>query len=595
MGFGQQLKHAWNAFRDKNQTPPYQWYSHGSFSRPDRPMFTIGNERTIISSIYTRIAIDVAAVNIRHVRTDQNGRYQETINDSLNKCLNLRANLDQTGRAFIQNIAMNMCDEGCVAVVPIDLDVNPDNTSSYEIKSMRVGQIIEWHPDRIQVRVYNEETGEKEDLWVKKKNAAIIENPLYEVMNEPNSTLKRLVNKINLLDNMDTRTGSNKLDLLIQLPYTINSEVKRKRAEDRRKDIEWQLSKSDLGIAYIDATEHVTQLNRSVENNLQGEIEYLTNMLFYQLGLTKEVFEGTADEQTMLNYYSRTIEPFLSAIADEMKTKFLTPTAITQGQSIMFFRDPFRLATVEKIADIADKFTRNEILSSNEVRAIVGYRPIDDPRADELRNKNLNQSNDENAPVPVTTQDEISIEHYGMPRRSGRYPYGSGEHPYQSTGGFAKSVHETGDKKIPNAKKLTDYKGKLYFISQEDMDGKELTPRVADNYFTKNGYEDSTTKRISFAPSVGQCLMGMSYNCTGKTFKVYEPEKRPTEIYQPNEKAVPDSKITGELWVCEPVTIKQVGTIFCSGDSGKDGLPFEYGDGKQAELYEWDYKWTKRK
>lgn len=411
MGFRQQLKHAWNAFRDTGQSPTFQWYSSGSSSRPDRATFTIGTERTIISSIYTRIALDVAAVNIRHVRVDQNGRYKETINDSLNRCFNLRANLDQTGRAFIQNIAMNMCDEGCVAVVPVDTDVDPNTNNSYEIYSLRVGQIVEWFPDKVQVRVYNEKTGQKEDLYYLKKNVAIIENPLYEVMNEPNSTLKRLINKINLMDNMDSRTGSNKLDLIIQLPYKINSDLKRKQSEERRKDIEWQLANSDLGIAYIDATEHVTQLNRSVENNLMGEIEYYTNMLFYQLGLTKEVFEGTADEQAMLNYYSRTVEPFLSAIVDEFKTKFLTQTAITQGQSIMFFRDVFKLVPVEKVADIADKFTRNEVLSSNEVRAIVGYRPVDDPRADELRNKNLNQEKEEGQVLsPVTTQDQMSEE-----------------------------------------------------------------------------------------------------------------------------------------------------------------------------------------
>ena len=394
--FFDRLKSAWNAFTSRDPTED-QYYPSQAYTysyRPDRPRFTRGNERTIITSIYNRIALDVAAIQIQHVRLDENGRYLETIDKGLNNCLTLSANVDQTGRAFIQDVVMSMLDEGCVAIVPVDTTINPISHDSYDIDTMRVAKILEWRPYSVKLRCYDERTGIYKEIFMPKSSVAIIENPMYAVMNEPNSTLKRLQRKMIILDAVDEQTGSGKLDLIIQLPYTIKTQTKRDQAEDRRKDIERQLSNTKYGIAYIDSTEHVTQLNRSLENNLLKQIEYWTNQLYAQLGLTEAILNGTASEEEMLNYYNRTVEPIVAAIADEMKRKFLTQTARSQKQSISYFRDPFKLVPVNQIAEIADKFTRNEILTSNEVRQIVGMHPSKDPNADALRNSNISQAKD---------------------------------------------------------------------------------------------------------------------------------------------------------------------------------------------------------
>ena len=395
MGFIDRLQHGWNAFMNKDPTRGYYDTGPGYSYRPDRPRLTRGNERTIVTSIFNRIALDVAALNITHCKVDENGRYVSSIDSSLNNCLNLEANLDQTGRAFIQDVVISMFDEGCVAVVPVDTSIDPEISGSYNIESMRTGKILEWYPKHVKVRVYNENTGIKEDIKLPKSSVSIIENPLFAVVNEPNSTLQRLMRKLALLDVVDEQTSAGKLDMIIQLPYTIKAEARRTQAEARRKDIEMQLTNTKYGIAYVDATEKITQLNRPLENNLMKQIEYLTNMLYSQLGITQTILDGTADEQTLLNYHSRTIEPIASAIVDEMKRKFLTKTARTQKQTITFFRDPFKLVPVNNIADIADKFTRNEVLTSNEIRQIIGFKPSSDPKADELRNSNLNHP-DEN-------------------------------------------------------------------------------------------------------------------------------------------------------------------------------------------------------
>lgn len=389
------IKRGWNAFRNRDPTRDYYDYGSSYYYRPDRPIFTRGNERSIATSVYNRIALDVSAIAIQHVRLDDNGRFSSIIESGLNNCLNLDANLDQTGRAFIQDAVMSMLDEGCVALVPVVTDIDPEKSNSYDILSMRTGRIIEWRPAHVKVRIYNEETGKKEDIMLPKSMVAIVENPLYAVINEPNSTMQRLIRKLSLLDVTDEQTASGKLDLIIQLPYVIKTEARQKQAEERRKAIEMQLSSSKYGIAYTDGTERITQLNRSVENNLMKQIEYLTNMLYSQLGITQAIMDGTADDKTMLNYYSRTIEPIVSAIVDELKRKFLTKTARSQGQSIMFFRDPFRLVPVNDIAEIADKFTRNEILTSNEVRQIVGMKPSEDPKADQLINSNIAQAKED--------------------------------------------------------------------------------------------------------------------------------------------------------------------------------------------------------
>lgn len=409
MSFGSRLKHAWNAFtgniqmnyRDLGMSYPY---------RADRPRMSRGNERSIVTSVYNRIALDVAALNVQHVRLDENGRFLSVIDDGLNNCLTLEANVDQTARSFIQDVVISMFDEGSVAIVPVDTTTDPNVSGSYDIQSLRVGQILDWYPQYIRTRVYNEQTGRKEDIVVPKSAVAIIENPLYAVINEPNSTMQRLIRKLNLLDVIDEQSGSGKLDLIIQLPYVIKTEARRQQAENRRKDIESQLSGSKYGIAYTDGTEHITQLNRSVNNNLMSQIEYLTSMLYSQLGITQSILDGTADEKTMLNYNNRTIEPIVSAIVDEMKRKFLTKTARSQRQSISFFRDPFKLVPVNEIAEIADKFTRNEIMTSNEIRQVVGMKPSDDSRADELRNKNLSEpsgSDQQSEEAPITTDNSV--------------------------------------------------------------------------------------------------------------------------------------------------------------------------------------------
>lgn len=392
--FGSRLKHAWDAFTGNNQVF-YRDLGTGYSYRADRPRMSRGNERSIVTSVYNRIALDVSALRIEHVRLDENGRFLSTIDDGLNNCLTLEANIDQTSRSFIQDIVISMFDEGSVAIIPVETTYDPNVSGSYDILSMRVGQILEWYPQHIRTRVYNERTGRKEDIVMPKSAVAIIENPLYAVINEPNSTMQRLIRKLNILDVIDEQSGSGKLDLIIQLPYVIKTEARRIQAENRRKDIESQLSGSKYGIAYTDGTEHITQLNRSVNNNLMTQIEYLTSMLYSQLGITQSILDGTADEKTMLNYNNRTIEPIISAIVDEMKRKFLTKTARTQLQSISFFRDPFKLVPVNNIAEIADKFTRNEIMTSNEIRQVIGMKPSDDPKADELRNKNLSQPADE--------------------------------------------------------------------------------------------------------------------------------------------------------------------------------------------------------
>ena len=409
MSFGSRLKHAWNAFTGNVQMN-YRDLGMSYSYRADRPRMSRGNERSIVTSVYNRIALDVAALNVQHVRLDENGRFLSVIDDGLNNCLTLEANVDQTARSFVQDVVISMFDEGSVAIVPVDTTTDPNVSGSYDIQSLRAGQILDWYPQYIRARVYNEQTGRKEDIVVPKSAVAIIENPLYAVINEPNSTMQRLIRKLNLLDVIDEQSGSGKLDLIIQLPYVIKTEARRQQAENRRKDIENQLSGSKYGIAYTDGTEHITQLNRSVNNNLMSQIEYLTSMLYSQLGITQSILDGTADEKTMLNYNNRTIEPIISAIVDEMKRKFLTKTARSQRQSISFFRDPFKLVPVNEIAEIADKFTRNEIMTSNEIRQVVGMKPSDDPRADELRNKNLSEpsgSDQQSEEAPITTDNSV--------------------------------------------------------------------------------------------------------------------------------------------------------------------------------------------
>lgn len=411
MGFSDRLQHAWNAFMNKDPTSYYRDVGIGSTYRPDRARLTRGNERSIVTSVYNRIALDAADIEFKHVQLDKEGRYESTLKTGLNTCLTLEANIDQSARAFIQDVVMSMLDEGCVAIVPVDTTLNPEITGSYDIDTMRTGKILEWYPAHVKVRVYNDSTGREEDVLMPKKSVAIIENPLYAVINEPNSTMQRLIRKLNLLDVVDEQSGSGKLDLIIQLPYVIKSEARKQQAEERRKNIEMQLSGSKYGVAYTDGTERITQLNRPVENNLMKQIEYLTNMLYSQLGITQSILDGTANEETMLNYYNRTIEPIVSAIVDEMRRKFLTKTARTQGHSIVCFRDPFRLVTLTKLVDVADTFTRNEIMTSNEIRQIIGRKPSKDPGADELRNKNLNKTGEEAPENTVTiNQDEEEIQ-----------------------------------------------------------------------------------------------------------------------------------------------------------------------------------------
>lgn len=387
MKFLDRLQHGWNAFIN-NKDPTIAERGIGYSYRPDRPRFTRGNERSIVTSIFNRIAMDVSTIDIEHVKLDDDGRFIAVIDSGLNNCLTLEANLDQTGRAFIQNAVMSMLDEGCVALVPIDTTLNI-KTNSFDVKTIRVGRILEWYPKDVKVKVYNENTGRKEDITVPKKSVAIVENPFFSVINEYNSTMQRLIRKLNLLDAIDEQSGSGKLDLIIQLPYALKGEIRKNNAEERRTNLENQLNNSKLGIGYIDSTEHVIQLNRSLDNNLMKQIEFLTNMLYSQLGITQSILDGTADDKTMMNYFSRTIEPIVFAIVCEMRRKFLSKTARTQKQSIFYFRDPFKLVPVTELADIADKLTRNEIASSNEMRQKMGWKPSSDPKADELRNKNL--------------------------------------------------------------------------------------------------------------------------------------------------------------------------------------------------------------
>ena len=387
------FKKAWNIFLNRDPTGYYREPGMSHVYRPDRIRFSRGNERSIITSVYNRVAMDVAAVDIKHCRLDQNGRYKEEITSSLNECLSLEANIDQTARSFRQDVVMSMFNDGVVAIIPVDTSSDPRLSNSFDILSMRTGQVIEWYPTSVKVRVYNDRTGQKEEIVLPKRSIAIIENPLYSVINEPNSTMQRLIRKLNLLDAIDEQSGSGKLDLIIQLPYAVKSEARRAQADQRRSDLEQQLAGSKYGIAYADSTERITQLNRPIENNLMKQIEFLTDMLYSQLGITQDILNGTANEQTMLNYNNRTVEPIVSAITDAMKRNFLSKTARTQGQTIMAFRDPFKLVPINNIAEIADKFTRNEILTSNEIRQLIGFKPSADPKADQLVNSNISQPN----------------------------------------------------------------------------------------------------------------------------------------------------------------------------------------------------------
>lgn len=407
----ERIRSGWNAFRNNKD---YTYYSpelgSGSSYRPDRSRYYRGVDHSMVTALYNRIAIDVASITFQHVKVDSTGMYLHTVDDDLNKCLNVEANIDQSGRELLQDIAHSMCDEGVVAVVPIDTDVDPTDTNGYKIQSLRTGKITQWFPQHVTVSIYDERDGNRKEVTLPKSMVAIIENPLYATMNGPNSNLQRIIRKLNLLDAIDEQSGSGKLDLIIQLPYTVRSDARQKQANKRRKAIEMQLTESKYGIAYIDSTEKITQLNRSLENNLLKQIEYLMNMLYGQMGISEAVFNGTADEQTMLTYNSRTIEPFCGAIANAMRRKWLSKTARSQGHSIMFFRDAFKLVPTSQIAELADKFTRNEIMSTNEVRAVLGMKPAKDPRADELRNKNINQEAD--APTPVSVADSDTEERY---------------------------------------------------------------------------------------------------------------------------------------------------------------------------------------
>ena len=409
MGFLNRLKNGWNAFRN-NRDPTYRPTDYGfSYSnRPDRVVFTRGKERSIITAIYNKIALDVADLDIRHVRLDEEGCFEDYIISELDHCFTTEANVDQTGRGLKQDIVMSMLDEGCVAIIPVDTDVDPEK-GTFKVESIRTGKILEWHPSWIVAKAYNEETGEKEDIRVAKRTTAIVENPFYAVMNEPNSTMQRLIRKLNLLDAIDEQSGAGKLDLIIQLPYSIRSDTRRQQAETRRKDIETQLAGSKYGIAYADSAERITQLNRPVDNNLMKQIEYLTSMLYSQLGITQSILDGTADEKTMLNYYNRTIKPIVAAIVDEMKRKFLTKTARSQKQSIMYFRDPFALVPMDQMATVADTYTRNEIMSKNEIRQKMGMKPSKDPKADQLINSNIAQPAEQQKPVEEATEETEDV------------------------------------------------------------------------------------------------------------------------------------------------------------------------------------------
>ena len=410
MGFMNRLKHGWNAFMNKDPTPYQTGLGAASYDNPSRPRLTMGNERSIITTIYNRISTDVASVDIEHVILDDNKRFTDNVEDGLNYCLTTEANIDQASRAFKQDIVLKLLDEGCVAIVPVDTTMDPVHGNIYDIQSMRTAKIINWYPRSIRVRIYNDHTGEFEELDLPKKMVAIVENPFYAIMNEQNSTAHRLKRKLSILDFIDDRSGSDKLDLIIQLPYTIKSEAKKAQAKERRKELTEQLATSEYGIAYIDSTEHITQLNRSVENNLLKQVEYFTNLLFSQLGMTVEILNGTADEDTMNNYYNRIVEPILAAVVDEMNRKFLTKTARTKGHAIKYFRDPFKLVSTTNLAELADKFTRNCIMTSNEFRQVIGLRPVDDPKADTLTNNNISASNTELDQIYNTNSADEEIE-----------------------------------------------------------------------------------------------------------------------------------------------------------------------------------------
>jgi hypothetical protein len=410
MGLKDRLQHAWNAFTNRDPTENYKYTGgYSSSYRPDRPRLSRGNERSIATSVFNRISMDVAAINISHCKVDENGRFLSYVNSDLNNCITLEANKDQTGRAFIQDVVLSLLDEGCIAIVPVDTNIDPNDSASVDIETMRVGKIKEWYPDHVLVELYNDKTGLNEDVKLAKSTIGIIENPLYAVINEPNSTLQRLIRKLVLLDSVDNQSSSGKLDMVIQLPYVIKTDARRREAEKRKKDLEDQLSGSKYGIGYIDGTEKITQLNRPVENNLMSQIEYLTSMLYSQLGITTSVLDGTADEKTMLNYYNRTVEPILAAICDEMKRKFLSKTARTQGHSIEYFRDPFRMLTLDNLAEIADKFIRNQVASSNEIRGAIGMQPSTDPKADQLQNPNMPQPDSNNNPIPTQTDNNVDV------------------------------------------------------------------------------------------------------------------------------------------------------------------------------------------
>lgn len=424
--FGERLKHGWNAFVNPVQNYNYD-YGRATYINPNKVRMTMGNEKSIVVAVYNRIALDVAALDIKHVKLDDtNERFKEVIDDGLNKCLTLSPNKDQISNSFIQDAVLSLFDEGSIGIVPVDTDINPKQSDGYDITSMRVAQIIHWYPDHVKVRIYNDRSGKKEEIMLPKSMVAIVENPFYSVMNEPNSVAKRLIRKLNILDVIDDQSASGKLDLIVQLPGVIKTEARRKQAEDRRKNIEDQLAGTKYGIAYIDGTEKVTQLNRSVENNLMNQITFLTSMLYSQLGVTEEVLKGTADPQTMLNYYNNTVVPVINAIVKSMQCKFISKTARTRHHSIMYFKDPFKNTPVDKIAEMTDKFTRNEVASSNEMRSVIGWKPVDDPRADELRNKNLNaeagydpiltdQSNEEgDSQLPITSIDDIKSKVSGL-------------------------------------------------------------------------------------------------------------------------------------------------------------------------------------
>ena len=407
MGFVERVRNGWNAFRNRDPTMFYREPGMSYTYRPDRVCFSRGNEKSIVTSVYNRIAMDVAAIDIKHCRVDKNGRFIEEIDSELNNCLSLEANIDQTARAFKQDAVMSMFDEGSIAIVPIETKGDPTISSSFDVRSMRVGKIIEWFPRRVKVEVYNDQTGRKEPLIMPKRSVAIVDNPFYTVMNEPNSTMKRLIRKLNLLDAIDEQSGSGKLDLIIQLPYAVKGELKQQQADKRRNDIVDQL-KGPYGIAYIDGTEKVTQLNRPIENNLMKQIEYLTNMFYSQMGITPSVMDGTADERTMLNYNTRTVEAIVAAIVDAMKRTYISKTARSQGQTIMAFRDPFKLVPANNIAELADKFTRNETLTSNEIRQLIGFRPSDDPKADKLINSNISQPKEDTVAEEYEDLDDES-------------------------------------------------------------------------------------------------------------------------------------------------------------------------------------------